>query len=384
MEHLERILTEILRRIDGLERDVKTIGRTKKNIVSASNGKSIAYANDHRFLENLNSENYTHLTRDEYLSLNNMTNDHGLLGGLSDDDHKQYILHTLSIYEWDILVGKAGRTFERKSIDQLRNKISEKLFPQADGTQAIVFYKSNGTTPVLTLDTTSSRVGIGIQPQSALHINGSQTITNGSINFVGTTPTSITSTKSITFASDNDILLDADSIVVDGQVHSTAFADDTYGWQLQQSGDAEFRNVRVNKINARIVSTGIEQFVGGRQTMCKSASPLAANFTVPAPGENAILQIEPFSDYPLVDVFDDNDIVRLVYTNLFDGKYNTNECWGSVVRAGLDSRGQQSYTFTRSENPNSGNANATTVISAGELVLNYGSSGMGYMVSTVV
>ena len=154
--------------------------------------------------------------------------------------------------------------------------------------------------------------------------------------------------------------------------------------EIVLSGDAEFRNIRLNKINARIVSTGIEQFVGGRPTMCKSASPLSDDFAVPEPGETALLRVEPFADYPLINVFDDNDIVRLVYTSLFDGKYNTSECWGNVVKASADSRGRQSYTFTRSSDNDAGDAKAGLIIPAGELALNYGTSGMGYIVSTVV
>jgi hypothetical protein len=384
MDHLERTFVEILRRIDDLERNMKTVAKTRRNIVGASGGTTIAYANDHRFLENLNSDNYHHITRAEYDTISTLSNDHGLLDGLNDDDHKQYIRHALAIYDWDILAGNANRTFERKSIDQLRNKLSEKLFPETDGIQSVMFYKSDGVTPVVTLDTSNSRVGIGIQPQSSLHISGDETITSGNLIFVGNTPSAITATKDISIISNEDILFDADSIVINGQVQASSFASDVYGWQLMPSGDAEFRNIRVNKINARIVATGVEQFVGGRQTMCKSASPLSSDFTIPAPESEATLRIEPFADYPLVNVFDNGDIVRISYTSLFDGEYNTSECWGSVVISASSSPREQTYTFTRSAAPNSGDANAGLVVAAGELVLNYGSSGMGYIVSTVV
>ena len=220
--------------------------------------------------------------------------------------------------------------FLRKSIDDLRGKIAEKILPSSDSTTGIMFYKSDGSTPVTTIDTLNSRVGINIQPQSSLHISGDETITNGRLIFSGDAPSAITATKDISITSDEDILFGADSIVISGQMQASSFADDVYGWKLSPSGDAEFRNIRVNKINARIVSTGIEQFVGGRQTMCKSASPLSDDFAVPEPGETALLRVEPFADYPLINVFDDNDIVRLVYTSLFDGKYNTSECWGNL------------------------------------------------------
>jgi hypothetical protein len=384
MEHLERTLIEILRRLNDLERGARSSSRPAKNIIGSSSRSNTIYAKDHRFLENLNSENYRHITQTEYLSLRSMTNDHGLLDGLSDDDHKQYIRHNISVYDWDILAGKSDRTFGRKSIDELRNKISEKLFPEIDSENAITFYKSNGETPVLTLDTLNSWVGVGVQPESRLHISGSMTVTNGDIDFSGSLPSEITSEQSLSLVSGKDIVLNAsERLTVQSVMQSGSFARDSRGWQLSESGDADFRNVRVNKINARIVATGIEQFVGGRQTMCKSASPLAMDFTIPAPESEATLKIEPFADYPMVNVFDDGDIVRISYTSLFDGEYNTSECWGSVVSAPSSSR-EQVYTFTRSAAPNSGDANAGLVVAAGELVLNYGSSGMGYIVSTVV
>jgi len=384
MEHLERTLIEILRRLDDLEHGARSSSRPAKNIIGSSSRSNTIYAKDHRFLENLNSENYRHITQTEYLSLRSMTNDHGLLDGLSDDDHKQYIRHNISVYDWDILAGKSDRTFGRKSIDELRNKISEKLFPEIDSENAIMFYKSDGEAPVLTLDTLNSWVGVGTQPESKLHINGSMTVTNGDIDFSGSLPGEITSEQSLSLVSGRDIILNAsERLTVQSVMQSGSFARDSRGWQLSESGDADFRNVRVNKINARIVATGIEQFVGGRQTMCKSASPLAVDFTIPAPESEATLKIEPFADYPMVNVFDDGDIVRISYTSLFDGEYNTSECWGSVVSAPSSSR-EQVYTFTRSAVPNSGDANAGLVVAAGELVLNYGSSGMGYIVSTVV
>ncbi len=385
MEHTERVFVEIIRKLRGIEQKIESLEIGKTTSVGLSSGQRQAVsANDHRFLSNINSEQYTHLTRSEYTALIHAPSDHGMLVGLSDDDHKQYIRHSLAIENWDILAARANRTFERKTIDQLRNKISEKLFPEIDSENAIMFYKSDGETPILTLDTLNSWVGVGAQPESRLHISGSMTVTNGDIDFSGSLPSEITSEQSLSLVSGKDIILNAsERLTVQSVMQSGSFAKDSRGWQLSESGDADFRNVRVNKINARIVATGIEQFVGGRQTMCKSASPLAVDFTIPAPESEATLKIEPFADYPMVNVFDDGDIVRISYTSLFDGEYNTSECWGSVVSAPSSSR-EQVYTFTRSAVPNSGDANAGLVVAAGELVLNYGSSGMGYIVSTVV
>lgn len=384
MEHLERTLVEILKRLNSLERKSRTADKAKKNIVNYSSGKTTVYANDHRFLENINSTQYTHLTREEYNRLNNVSDNHSALKGLANDDHKQYIRHNLAVQDWDILAGSSGKVFLRKSIDQLRNKIAEKIFPESDSPNSITFYKSNGNTPVAIVDTSNSRVGINIQPETPLHLKGDFTINQGDINLTGNQPKTINSEQSLSLKASKDLLLNPDGkvVVTQANLQTQTFAEDIYGWQLKSNGDAEFQNIRVNKINARIVTTGIEQFVGGRQTMCKSASPLALDFVVPAPDKRSPLYIECFADYPEAKVFDDDDIVRLASVSLFNGEYNTSDCWGTV-REVTDGR-DVFYLFTRSSAPNSGSANSGAVIKAGELVLNYGTTGMGYIISTVV
>lgn len=383
MEHLERTLIEILRRLNELERKTKTQNKSNKNIISSSGGKTTVYANDHRFLENLNSEQYTHLTRDEYNKLRNTSNNHGALEGLANDDHKQYIRHNLAVQDWDILAGSSGKVFLRKSIDELRNKIAEKIFPESDSTDSITFYKSNGNTPVVIIDTLNRRLGIGVRPQSTLHVGGDAEIGND-ILLAATAPASITAIKELAVKSDADITLDATNVLLASHMQSDTFAEDGYGWRLSRNGNAEFRNIKVNKITGRIAVTGTEQFMGGRQTLCKSASPLSSPFYVPEAGAAAELSVERFADYPDAVVFDDGDIVRLAHISLFNGEYNVSDCWGSVTLSPFEVNGEHTYIFTRSSAPNSGSVNAGVVINTGELVLNYGTTGMGYIIATAV
>jgi hypothetical protein len=390
MNHEERNIIEILRRLEGAEKKLAIVSGASKT--KTSSGSAVG-TKDHRFLSNLNTEEHMHLTGEEYRSAVTNLNDHGSLTGLLDNDHPQYIRHSLAGYEWDMLVAETNPVsdslrFARKSIDSVRNKIAERLFPLIDSTTAMTFYKSDGTTPIVIIDTLNERVGIGAQPATTFHVDGTTTIANGNLAF--------DSNNTVIISSDTDLVVDsADGIFLTStdvgvvlsngtDMRSETFAEDTYGWSVKNSGDAFFRNVKVNKINARIVSTGVEQYIGGRQTMCKSASPLTDNFTVPEPEATSVLHVEPFADYPYVHVFDDGDIIRLIHVSLYDGKYNTNDCWGTVVFSPIGARGKQVYTFTRSASPNSGSCKAGAVIPAGELVLNFGVSGDGYIVSTVV
>lgn len=391
MNHLERTTVETLRRIGDIEKRLSRADGSKTTLLNGDDTYSLS-SNDHRLLSNLNSEGYMHLTGDEYRSVVLGVGDHGSLGGLLDNDHPQYIRHGVAGYDWDMLVAErnviTGQfVFIRKGIDDIRSKVAEKLFPQIDSTTAMGFYKSDETTPVVIIDTLSARVGIGVQPSAPLHVAGSVIVKDGNITFDNAITPIISSDIGMLVSADGELALDSATGVIlsDGtDMRSETFAQDVYGWSVHNSGDAYFRNIKVNKINARIVSTGIEQYVGGRQTMCKSASPLTADFTVPAPGSTSMLHVEPFADYPLVNVFDNGDIIRLAHISLYDGQYNTNDCWGTVVIDSFASNGEQVYTFTRSVSPNSGSAGSGVVIQAGELALNFGVSGDGYIVSTVV
>ena len=374
MNHEERNLIEILRRLNNAEQKLATLssqGKTKISSGSSSGQK------DHRLLSNLNTEEYMHLTGSEYRSVIVSAKDHGALGGLLDNDHPQYIRHGIAGYEWDMLAAEinpiSGQlTFVRKGIEDIRDKlVVDGIFPD-----------------FLFIDTDNKRLGVGIQPETAFHVDGTATITNGNLVLDSDKTPVILSDIDMMISANNGVFLNSSDVGVilssGTDMRSETFAEDVYGWYVQNSGDAFFRNVKVNKINARIVSTGIEQYVGGRQTMCKSASPLTDDFTVPKPEETSFLYVEPFADYPFVHVFDDGDIVRLVHVSLYDGKYNTSDCWGTVVSSLFSSPRKQSYVFTRSADPNSGSCKVDAIIPAGELVLDFGVSGDGYIVSTVV
>ena len=71
----------------------------------------------------------------------------------------------------DFLYG-SGLTFNGTVLSSSGGVITNKIYPSADSTTALQFYKSNGTTNVLTLDTTNSRLGIGVTPTVALDVVG--------------------------------------------------------------------------------------------------------------------------------------------------------------------------------------------------------------------
>lgn len=67
--------------------------------------------------------------------------------------------------------------------------ITGKIYPSADSTTAVQFTKADGTTPIITVDSTNSFIGIGITtPQNKLH----QSVTGAVNNLMQFTNTSVT------------------------------------------------------------------------------------------------------------------------------------------------------------------------------------------------
>ena len=59
---------------------------------------------------------------------------------------------------------------EKMRIDQSgKLKITGPIFPYADSTTAMQFFKADGTTAVVTIDTTNSRFGVGVTPAAKAH-----------------------------------------------------------------------------------------------------------------------------------------------------------------------------------------------------------------------
>jgi len=87
--------------------------------------------------------------------------DHGALTGLSDDDHTQYLLATGS---------RAGAT---SSLQTLTSGIVTPIIRSAsDSTTAVRVQNAAGSSDVIVVDTTNDRVGVGISPDTPLHILG--------------------------------------------------------------------------------------------------------------------------------------------------------------------------------------------------------------------
>jgi len=82
--------------------------------------------------------------------------------------------------------------------------ITPKIYPSADSTTAVGIYKADGTTSVLNVDTTNSRVGIGTStPASRLTVNGTGSFYGGDLNIYSSNQ-SPTGTGRITWSPTNN------------------------------------------------------------------------------------------------------------------------------------------------------------------------------------
>lgn len=387
--HVERNIVEALRRISDIERRISKTGSTSiagsRIVGGASTPSTGDVIKDHRLLENLNSTLYWHLTLEEYQAMSTLNQNHGVLTGLLDDDHPQYILHSLADNENDMLVASSDDTFVKKSLEEIRQLISPKLYPQSDSISAISMLRADGETAIVTVDTVNQIVTI----DKYLHIAEDLQIEDGDIIFENSA-TIKSDDGHIAMSPNTYLSLDGGShntifIEYDTAVQSTRFASEVYGWRIEHDGTANFGNLSVNELSAKALTAEVEQALAGSQIISKSSAMLSQNFTVPVPGATSDLVVKSFTGYSAFRVFADGDYIRLRYMTREGQAFNIADCWGTVVWASTDESSlSQTYTFTRSAIPNSGTANAGQIIETGALALDYGVSGSGFIETTAV
>jgi len=141
------------------------------------------------------------------------------------------------------------------------------------------------------------------------------------------------------------------------------------GWKIGGSGNADFRNINVRgSINASVFSVGLVTAHAGSSVLAKSAGKLNANMVVPTSGTWVMTVQDPPSTGWL---FANGDICNVKETQ---GAPSTT--WFSVVRI-AQSGGNQTYTCTWLNG-----ARAPTTYEKGVGVVDYGTSGQGWIYNT--
>jgi hypothetical protein len=119
-----------------------------------------------------------------------------------------------------------------------------KMYPMADTTSSIRFLKADGTTMVMSLDTTNARVGIGTTaPAYKLDVNGTGRF-NGSLNVTG----NINATGTITGGNTNFKNITSTHQTVTGNVNVTG--------NINATGNLNLQNITALSINATSYKSG--------------------------------------------------------------------------------------------------------------------------------
>ena len=156
------------------------------------------------------------------------------------------------------------------------------------------------------------------------------------------------------------------------------YVSQTTAWRMSSAGELDVRYLYTDELHAKSFIADLEQALAGSQWLGKSVAPIYATITLPTAGNTANLDVEEFAGFPGFHVFVDGDLVRLRQFNR-SGGLTIADAWGTVVYsaqvAGSNPPAQR-YVFTRHATyPGT----ATSTVNAKVLVLDYGTSGNGYL-----
>lgn len=229
---------------------------------------------------------------------------------------------------------------------------------------------------------------IEAQPVQFFTVTGNTKMT-GNLTFNGARQIDTATIADLTIKPQGSLVLDPDTNMVkmntDVAIQSSNYASQTTGWRISYSGGGDFRYLYADELHAKAFIADLEQALAGGQIIAKSCAPLAADFTAPAAGGNATLVVEAFKGFATFKVFVDGDYVLLRSFNRTGTSLTISNCWGTVVWVSTDAAAYtQTYTFTRSSGGNEGTMGASTVVSTGSLVLDYGTTGNGFIEANAI
>ena len=190
-------------------------------------------------------------------------------------------------------------------------------------------------------------------------------------------PTIATTSGPLTLDPAGDVV----SLAASTAVQTDNYASQLTGWRATYAGEADFRYLFVDEMHAKSFIADLEQALAGGQIIAKSVAMVATAFTVPAAGAAATLRVRDLPSAANMAVFQSGDVVRLRTFSRSGGSLTIADAWG-VVTSYADgtggNEGTQTWTFTRSSAPNAGAMAAGTVIQPDSIVLDYGTTGNGF------
>jgi len=157
-------------------------------------------------------------------------------------------------------------------------------------------------------------------------------------------------------------------------ISSEDFVSQLTGWRMTNAGALDCREIYSDELHVKAFIADIEQALAGGQIISKSVAILSRDFTVPSNTNSATLYVEDLPGFPNTAVFAANDYIRLRVIDRSGGGLVVADVWGQVTSYSDLSGGEQSWTFTTTDD---GGQSGETVY-GGAIALDYGSSGDGY------
>src|SRR5690554_2081144 len=190
-------------------------------------------------------------------------------------------------------------------------------------------------------------VGLGVDPTERLHVAGNGLFTGG--------------------------------LTAGGNVGTSNFVSQMQGWRVTPQGQADFRHIFTDELQAKAFTADISQALVGSDVLTKSVAKLAQNWATTANGATSTIYVEELEGFPGFQVFAVGDRLLLRLFDRSGGGLLIKNIWATVTSYVSTTNNVQRYTIT----VNSGGATGQTVY-AGSMILDYGTPGSGVIERTVL
>lgn len=189
---------------------------------------------------------------------------------------------------------------------------------------------------------------------------------------------------SFSVGSGGDLTIDAtgDDILIGASntLSSAHWVSQTTGWGVSYAGAGDFRSLYADEMHVQAFIADIYQALVGAIIVTQSRARLSRNFTIPATSGTGTIYLEDLEGFEGSQVFTSGDYVCLRHIDTSGGGLVVSDVWGTVSAYSDLSGGEQSWTFTCTDD----GGVSGSVVYAGSLALDYGQSGAGVWEATVL
>lgn len=212
--------------------------------------------------------------------------------------------------------------------------------------------------------------------------SGGNFLLDADLDFVGAQSIT-TSAGDLTIAPTGDLLLDPTGQQVKfanwnsgDSFESSDYISQTTGWAISygtSGGHADFRSLYADALHVQAFIADIYQALVGGIIVTKSRARISRDFTIPANTNTGTLYVQDLEGWENTQLFTASDVVLLRFVDTSGGGLVVTDVWGVVTNYTDLGGGEQSYTFTTSDD---GGVDGS-VIYAGAIALDYGQAGSG-------